>query len=323
MEAADPELQGVTDPAAEPDPEPDPETADDPVVSEAHATASQAAAAAGATVTDVHGHVRVGQVSQLLDRVWGRSPDAGPLVAVEVLTALAKAGGQVTLAEVDDHPVGATVGLLGREHATGRLFIHSHVTGVLPEFAGRGLGRALKWHQRAWSLARGIDEVRWTFDPLVRRNAVFNLLLLGAQPSGYQHDVYGRLDDERNRGLPTDRIVLSWQLRSPRARAAAAGRGAAPDLAGLRRAGAEVWVEVGDGGQPVVTPTQAPRRLVQVPPDIESLRSSAPDTAADWAQVIRDTLGASLDAGQRVSGITRDGWYVLAGGGGVAELADT
>ncbi len=302
--------------------QPDPLDAADPVVDEAVATAAQAASAAGVSINDVHGHDRARQVSELFDRVWGRSPDAGPLFAVEVLTALAKAGGQVTLAESDGEPVGATAGLLGREHATGRLFVHSHVTGVLPELGGRGIGRALKWHQRAWSLTRGFDQVRWTFDPLVRRNAVLNLLVLGAQPAGYERDVYGRLDDARNVRLPTDRLHLEWDLRSPRVRAAASGRNAAPDIDGLRRAGAEVWVSVGDHGQPVVTPTRAGRRLVQVPPDIESIRRTDQSTAADWAQAVRDTLGAALEAGQRISGITRDGWYVLADPAGVTELAD-
>ena len=302
--------------------QPEPDSGADPVVDEAVATAAQAAAAAGVSISDVHGHDRARQVSALFDRVWGRSPDAGPLFAVEVLTALAKAGGQVTLAESDTRPIGATAGLLGRDHTTGLLFVHSHVTGVLPEHGGKGIGRALKWHQRAWALTRGLDEVRWTFDPLVRRNAVFNLLVLGAQPIAYERDVYGQLDDARNVRLPTDRLLLRWDLRSPRVRAAAAGRNAAPDIDGLRRAGAEIWVSVGDDERPLVTPTGASRRLVQVPPDIETLRRTDQSTAADWAQAIRDTLGAALEAGQRISGITRDGWYVLADPAGVTELAD-
>ena len=49
-----------------------------------------------------------------------------------------------------------------------------------PEARGTGIGRAIKLHQREWAAANGIATIVWTFDPLVRRNAWFNIAVLGA-----------------------------------------------------------------------------------------------------------------------------------------------
>jgi predicted GNAT superfamily acetyltransferase len=291
-------------------------------VEAARELARERAGRAAVVIAEVHDHARAEAASQLFDRVWGRGTGAGAIMTREALTALAHAGGQVSVAEREGEVLGATAAYLGRDHATGQLFLHSHVTGVDPGSAGTGIGGALKWHQRAWCLANGLGQVRWTFDPLVRRNAVFNLLHLGAQVVRYEHDLYGAMEDVRNAGLPTDRLVAVWDLTGPRTRAAAGGRDAAPDLEGLRHAGAETWVEEGADGRPRVTPTRAARRLVRVPADIEALRTEDRDAAAAWASALRDTLGTALRAGERVTGITRDGWFVLARPAGVAELTD-
>ncbi|MCH7889426.1 MAG: 3-methyl-2-oxobutanoate hydroxymethyltransferase [Proteobacteria bacterium] len=192
---------------------------------------------------------------------------------------------------------------------------------VRADATARGIGAALKWHQRAWCLDRGLAEVRWTFDPLVRRNVVFNLVRLGAQVDRYLVDAYGPMSDDINRGLPTDRVVARWDLTSRRVEAAASGRTASPDVAALHRAGAATALDVGADGGPVVTPTDAPRQLLHVPPDIEAVRAADATLATRWSEAIRATLGASLDAGARVTGATRDGWLVLAAGDRVEELA--
>lgn len=295
----------------------------DALLDEARATAQDAAASAGVSFEEVHGHTLAQATSRLFDEVWGRGAQAGAVLSGEALVALAHAGGQVTVARRDGALVGATAAFLGRDHATGRTFAHSHVTGVVAPAQSSGVGRALKWHQRAWCLERGIEEVRWTYDPLIRRNAVLNLLLLGAQAAHYEHDVYGPMDDARNRGLPTDRIVVSWRLDAPRTRAAAEGRAAAPDVAALRRAGAEPVLDLdADSGRPLRSPTDAARRLVRIPPDIEAIRAEDPGLARDWAEAIRATLGEAMRARARVTGVTRDGWYVLAPPAGITELAD-
>jgi len=288
----------------------------------ARRTAREAADRADIEVADVHHHVPIRDAVALFDAVWGRDAQAGSIFAPEALTALAHAGGQVTIARRrgNGEVVAATAAFLGRDHVTGAVHLHSHVTGVVAGEEGRGIGQAMKWHQRAWALERGITQVRWTFDPLLRRNAVLNLARLGAGVGRYLEDLYGPMPDARNHGLPTDRLEAVWDLAAPRVRAAAEGRGATPDVAALRGAGAQPLLDVGSDDEPVHTPTNAPRRLVRIPADIEQLRSDDPDLARSWTDAIRATLGAAVTAGARVTGCTRDGWYVLAEPAGVQDL---
>lgn len=292
----------------------------DRILGRAWETAAAAADRARVRIVDLADAQALVAVSRLLDEVWGRDPTAGTILAPEALVALAHAGGQVSGAFHGDDLVGATAAFIGLT-PDGEVFLHSHVTGVGPGAEGRGVGRALKWHQRAWALQRGLTHVRWTFDPLIRRNAVLNLQLLGARAAAYHHDVYGRMQDARNAGAPTDRLVADWELTAARVEVAASGRTAEPDLSALRRAGAEAALTVGEASAPRLTPTDADRRLVQIPPDIEALRRHDPSLAATWGDAIRVALGEAMEGGMRVTGFTRDGWYVLGRDRGVQELS--
>jgi predicted GNAT superfamily acetyltransferase len=298
-----------------------PPPADDPDVTAALRAATDAADAADVRVLDVHDTAGFTAASGLFDAVWGRPGEAGAVLVPEALAAIAHAGGQVSAAVRREELIGASAAFIGRTPA-GRVFLHSHVTGVIDDATAGGVGAALKWHQRAWCLARGVDEVRWTFDPLIRRNLAFNLVRLGAQVDGYLEDAYGRMPDARNAGLPTDRLVARWSLRSPRVAGAATGRTASPDVDALRRSGAEVLLEERDDGTPHITLSDAPRRLVRVPSDVERLRLTDPDLALAWAVAVRGTVGSAVAAGARVTVATRDGWLVLASGDRVTELAE-
>ena len=113
------------------------------------------------------------------------------------------------------------LGFLGRSSAG--VHLHSHLLAVAEDRRGQGLGLALKQSQRAWALQRGITRVTWTFDPLVVRNAELNLRRLGAVAGEYLPDHYGRMRDAFNAGDATDRLLVRWQLDSPRASWAADG----------------------------------------------------------------------------------------------------
>lgn len=289
---------------------------------EPRTTARAAAERAGVAIVDGADLDRPSLVAlaAMFDEVWGRDvATMGSIVSPEILWACGHVGSPVAAAFEGERLVGGSVGFAGVRDGVTR--VHSHLAGVLPDTAGRGIGRALKWHQRAWCLDHGIDTVEWTFDPLIRRNAVINLVHLGAKPVAWFHDLYGPMVDERNAGLPTDRLLIRWELKDARVLQAAAGRSAEPRLDGLRRGGAEVALDVDTDGAPMVTATHAPRRLARIPADIEAMRATDRDLAARWADAARDVVGGALDAGMRVTGITRDGWYVLATVGGVAEMA--
>jgi hypothetical protein len=119
-------------------------------------------------------------------------------------------------------PIGATLGFLGW---SGGLHLHSHMNAVDPAARGRGIGVALKLRQRAVCLAHGVAEMRWTYDPLIRRNAHLNVVRLGAEVVAFHPDFYGRLDDAITGADHSDRFEVRWRLDAPRtARALARGR---------------------------------------------------------------------------------------------------
>lgn len=286
---------------------------------QARAAAAAAADRAGVRIGDVHdlGHLRA--VSALFDTVWGRDrAAAGSAMSTEMLRAMAHAGCQVSAAfEPDGAVIAATAAILGLED--GELFLHSHITGTLAGTRGRGVGWALKQYQRSWCLDRDIRTVRWTYDPLIRRNAVFNVIKLGARPVAYIEDAYGTMPDAVNAGMPTDRAVAVWDLLAGRAVQAAAGRFAEPRLEGLRRSGATTVLEDRDG-EPRTAEVAGPRILARVPDDAEAMRAQDPERARRWLDAARRTLAVALRDGYQVTGFTRDGWYVLAQETEVEEL---
>jgi predicted GNAT superfamily acetyltransferase len=93
----------------------------------------------------------------------------------------------------------------------------SHMAGVLPAWQGQHIGLRLKLAQRDYILAQGLtDWVTWTYDPLYRANGVFNIHRLGATCISYMRNIYGELNDDLNRGVPSDRCQVDWRLNSPR-----------------------------------------------------------------------------------------------------------
>ena len=138
----------------------------------------------------------------------------------------ANTGGQVLGAFHGDRLVAYTLAVVGLHHTTS--YLHSHHTGVHPDYRDRGIGRSLKLFQREEALSRGIRLIEWTFDPLELRNAHFNLNRLGAIARHYRPDLYGVTTSPLHRGLATDRLVAEWFLDSPRVVAAIADLRAEP-----------------------------------------------------------------------------------------------
>lgn len=225
-------------------------------------------------VTEIAAPAALAALADLFRQVWGASE---PLVQVDLLRAVGYAGGYVVGAyDVGDHLVGGSFGFLA-DHA-GERALHSHVTGILPGVQHAGVGRLIKDHQRTWAAERGIAWITWTFDPLVRRNAWFNIEVLGAEVAEYVDDFYGEMHDPVNHGSASDRLVMAWPTTP------------------LERVNREV---VG-------------RRVeVATPDDIVVLRRTDPAAADAWRKRVRDELGVPLAAGARVVGFTRSGSYVL------------
>ncbi len=94
--------------------------------------------------------------------------------------------------------------------------IHSNVVGVLPDYQGKRIGRLLKLYQREQALAVGLNRIEWTFDPLELKNAYFNISCLGTITQRFIPNFYGISTSPLHSGLPTDRLLVEWNLDSPR-----------------------------------------------------------------------------------------------------------
>lgn len=274
--------------------------------------AGAAAAAAAVVVREVIDPVQLGTVCELFRRIWSEDSAAPPLTP-PLLHALAYAGSYVALAQPSSGAgadiAGACVGFYGRTDHGWEL--HSHIAGVAAAARGRGVGFALKTHQRAWALRRGLDRISWTFDPLVRRNAHFNLCRLAARPRAYLDDFYGPMTDGINAGDDSDRLVVEWRLLDEPVARACAGAPAEPDIDAMRARGAAVGLSVDAGGGPVVGTVDSRTVLVAVPADIERLRVVDRPSATAWRRGVRQVLAGLLDEGAVVTGFARDGWYVV------------
>ena len=246
-------------------------------------------------------------VMHLFSEVWRTSERDAP-VSSDLLLALGHSGGYVVGAYEADRMVGASMAFLG-EHRS----LHSHISGVRDTARGRNVGHALKLHQRAWALERGLGSVTWTFDPLVRRNAWFNLAKLAARGRQYLPDFYGPMRDGINRGEQSDRLLVRWDLTTEQVAAASAGVWLSADEHLLTAEGAAVVLDEGSDRGPVAlrAPTGARTLLVRVPVDIERLRAEDPAAARSWRGGLRDALAGPLDDGWSASGFTRSGCYVL------------
>ncbi len=173
---------------------------------EAEAPASEIRIASAASLADFERCV------ELQLAVWGYSD--GDLIPKRVFIVADAIGGQVIGAFDRDVMVGFAMALPG--YRDGQPYLHSHMLAVLPEYRNAGLGRRLKLAQRSDALARGFDRMEWTFDPLEIKNAHLNMARLGAISRRYIPDFYGPSTSPLQGGLPTDRLVAEWWLKSTR-----------------------------------------------------------------------------------------------------------
>jgi predicted GNAT superfamily acetyltransferase len=218
-------------------------------------------------------------IAELFDQVW----DVKSMVSPEIMTASLHNGGYGSVIYIDSRPVGAAFALVGRAlPGLDGPNLHSHATGVLPEFVGKGIGEMIKRHQWHWANENGFDTITWTFDPLVRRNAHFNLVKLGARVLGYHQNFYGELDDGINAGEQSDRVLVRW------------------DVTGVDAPLANTFVE----------PSQT-AFVIETPADIEHLRKTDRVQSDGWRARQRAAFESAELNGLQVVGLTEDFAYVL------------
>ena len=136
------------------------------------------------------------------------------LVPLRMFVVADKVGGQIMGAFDGDVLVGFALSVPGAR--TGHVYLHSHMLAVRKDHRNSGLGRRLKLMQREDALARGIALIEWTFDPLEIKNAYLNIERLGAIARRYNINQYGITSSPLQGGLPSDRLIAEWWLKSRR-----------------------------------------------------------------------------------------------------------
>ncbi len=153
---------------------------------------------------------------RLQREIWGF--EDVDLLPLRLFVVASKIGGQALGAFEDGAMVAFCLCIPGLKPG-GRPYLHSHMLGVLPKYRNTGVGRKLKLKQREYAIERGVDLIEWTFDPLEIKNAFFNIERLGVVVRRYVHNQYGMTTSHLHGGLPTDRLVAEWWIRSSRAEA--------------------------------------------------------------------------------------------------------
>jgi predicted GNAT superfamily acetyltransferase len=271
-------------------------------MSEAWDLAEEAARTAGISLRALDTLEDADAINRVIRATWG-----GQELDREVIKALVESGNVPWGACADGEVIGFVLGWAGVTPEDG-LHVHSHMLATVPDMRHRGAGFALKLAQRAQALDQGMALVRWTFDPLLARNAWFNLAKLGATSDRFHEHFYGDMADEINRGERSDRLVVRWDLDRM-------APGARPDD------GFEVLGRTDDETVPRPTEVRdpaAPRCLVRIPREYLDLREHDRALAEAWRAATSEALRRCFDAGLVVTGFTATTSYVCTPPGGPA-----
>ena len=261
----------------------------------------------------------------LQERIWGAG--FADRVPASVLMIALETGGVASGAFLDGRLVGFVFGITGVRDA--RRVHWSDMLAVEPDVRGRGIGYRLKAHQRELLLGRGVDTVRWTFDPLEARNAHLNLRRLGAVVREYRRDVYGHSSSPLHAGIGTDRLVAEWPIASDRVarrldRDGGPGDDAPSDAPGPPGATPVLNPPVIAGSTarpgPASSDATGPSVRIAIPADIQALKRADPEAAREWRTTVRAAFEAALEQGYAAVDADREAGpegvvcYVLARG---------
>ena len=142
--------------------------------------------------------------------VW----DSDIPIPVHQTITVAKNGGVLLGAYLNNRMIGMLYSFPG--FLQGEPYLCSHALAVLKEYRHGGIGEKLKYAQAEAARSMGYGLITWTYDPLLTPNGYLNMGKLGVVCSTYIENCYGDLNDQMNKGLPTDRFQVEWWLDQPR-----------------------------------------------------------------------------------------------------------
>jgi predicted GNAT superfamily acetyltransferase len=256
-------------------------------------------------------------VEGLQQRVWGMD-DRNLVPAHQLLASVASGGLVLGAFAAGGELIGFCYGFIGLRE--GRPLLHSQMTGVVAGWRGQEVGFRLKQAQREAALARGLDWMVWTFDPLQSANAYFNLRKLGAQARRYFVNYYGEMTDALNSGVDSDRLEVDWHLRSPHVvRRMEAEPSSVAESESTATADAPAALAVAGGhslphpGEPVLDLDTALVRI-GIPSDYPAMRRQDLGLARAWRAATRRAFLGYFDRGYEAVDFVRaatSGYYVL------------
>ena len=267
---------------------------------------------------------------QAIQEVQRRTFGFGPqdtVMHLPMMVALQKNGGLVLGAFASEPGtaedlIGFAIGFVGRNEASNQYFHYSQIVAALTEWQSRGVGLALKVAQRREAMAQGFDLIRWSFDPLLARNAYFNFAKLGGVCHEYVQDMYGPGRGEYFGSLDTDRLIIDWELTSPRVteRLALATRTtkSAPLITPYLDAPNVISIEWLATNVPAPVSLDLnrtePRLKLEIPHQISYVRQNYPTTAALWRSQTRELFNHYFAAGYHIADFftTLDGEHTRA-----------
>lgn len=227
---------------------------------------------------------------ELQRATWG--DDFNEIVPPAILQVVQYVGGVAAGAfDEQDNLVGFVFGVSGVEQgATGVIPVHwSDMLAVRKDLRNQGIGEKLKRYQRDVLLQRGVQKVYWTFEPLDAKNAYVNFVRLGVIAYEYRENMYGGSNSPLHAGIGTDRLIAVWPIASERV---------ARRLDGVRQ------------------PPRSDRlQRVDIPLDIQELKTRQPEVARDWRERTRAALTSALAEGYMIVDFVREtthGSYLLA-----------
>jgi predicted GNAT superfamily acetyltransferase len=251
--------------------------------------AERAARRAGVRIRPLTTVEDADRILDVMIETWGEHQ----LLPREMIVALADCGNVPYGAFDGDTMVGYVLGWAAVDPVDG-VHVHSHMLAARPDRRHGGVGYALKLAQRAACLDQDVHLVRWTFDPLLARNASLNVRKLGAWCDRFRRNFYGAMSDALNEGDRSDRLVVRWDLdRAPGPWTLPSGA----ERTLVRSAGAS------DRPHPVVDddPGQPDGiARIEVPADYPALRRADEGLAAAWRDAVADAFERSFDAGMGV-----------------------
>jgi predicted GNAT superfamily acetyltransferase len=259
------------------------------------------------------------QVREVQQQIWGFTQGEG--LYPPMLKTAAENGGTIIGAFDGPKLIGFLFGFLGL-HADRRIKLCSQTMGILPEYRNKGVAATLKWAQRERVLANDIDLITWTYDPLEAPNARLNLRTLGGVARVYRQNIYGENFGALSTGLPTDRFLVEWWLKSDRVQQR-------HDRTAVEPIGIDSPIAnacAGVTGNRRITALDlnldAPIVRVEIPNDLQAIKKTNMALAQDWRLKTRDLFEAYFARGYEAIDFVRAGevwgparathnWYVL------------